>query len=606
MPHRAQPVVPLFSSEQYRFIVDSLPDPVAVYRDGRIVYANPAAAAIAGAQTPGQILGKLVIDFVPSAYRSAFERFIEVPLNGLPTQPAIMHFVRQDGKPLIVRLQAFPMDYNGHPSVLLIGKDLTAEKVFERSLHRSERTLRRMVQLSPEAIVLHANDIVYYVNDSAVRMFKARSAADLIGRNIYDHILPEQLAEGQARIARARTSKEGLSFTVYKMIRIDGELFDAEVSSVGIHDIENANCVQTTLRDVTERVAQEERLRTYSESLERLIKFMPEPIVITDMGQIVYCNKSTVKLVRMERTEDIVGHSIFRFIHPGDHEASAQVVRDIMQTEEPSPFQERRLVCGDGSVISVEISSIQIHDYKGKSVTLSVLRDLTERKQSEEMLLRSEKLSFLGQLAAGVAHEIRNPLTSLRGFTQLLRRDLVAHKQHYLDTMLSEIDRINLIVNDFMSLSKPQMMSIAPFGFADMLRSVLFVLESETILHNVLFAWDACEELPPVLCDEHRIKQVFLNVLKNAIDAMPQGGTIHLAVMRSEDRAIARIRDEGPGIPKEFLPKIGEPFFTTKSTGTGLGLMICHRILESHGGTLKIDSTPGEGTTVSISLPCVE
>jgi len=599
MPNIPFTTTPLFSLEQYRLLLEQLQDPVAVYTDLRIVYVNPAAAALVAARSPEQVLGKSLFDFLPPGCSS-------IPHRSHPNavEPVLEHWLRLDGQRITVRTKAFQIEYGGAPSVLMICKDMTAEKGFEQSLRRNEELLRRVVQYSPEAIVLHENDVVYYANDATARMFRATSASELIGRNIYDHLREDYRAIGAKRVSEAKERGTTLDYTVHKMIRLDGDIFDAEVSSVRIDDADgNGNCVQTVLRDVTERIAREQELLEHSKRFERLLKFLPEPIVITDMGTIVYCNKSTARLVRTDDKANIIGRSIFDFIHPDYHQASARVVQEVMKTLEPTPYEERKLVCFDGDVITVEISSIRIDHYNGKSVTLSVLRDLTERKQAEELLIRSEKLSVIGRLAAGVAHEIRNPLTSLRGFTQLLRRELDLDRYYYIDTMLSELDRINYIVNDFMSLSKPQLVAYRNLDIAETLRSVLLFLESEAVLHNITIHWAANGELPPVRCDEHRMKQVFLNVLKNAIDAMPNGGGIYLSAEASDGDLLVRIRDEGAGMPKELIDRLGDPFFTTKSDGTGLGLMICHRIMEAHHGSLRFASEPGVGTTVDIRLP---
>ncbi|WP_309120900.1 PAS domain S-box protein [Paenibacillus sp.] len=606
MPNPPFTTTPLFSLEQHRFLLEQLPDPVTVYTGLCIVYANPAAAAVVGARSSGQLIGRSILDFVPPEYRTP-----EAP--GIPSQlepsgePVIGHWLRLDGYRVTVQTKSFPILYDGEPSVLMICKDMTAEIGYEQSLRRNEQLLLNVVQYSPEAIVLHADEIVYYANDATVRMFRAFSASELIGRNIYDFIHKDFHEAGKRRLSEAQDRIGArLDFTVHKFIRLDGETFDAEVSSVVIENTDDrfgGRYVQTVLRDVTERIAREKELLDHSQRFERLLKFLPEPIVITDRGAIIYCNKSTAKLVRASSKDEIIGKSIFDFIHSDHHQNSAQVVRDVMQTYDATPFQERQIICCDGSVISVEISSIRIDHYNGKSVTLSVMRDLTERKEAEELLIRSEKLSVIGQLAAGVAHEIRNPLTSLRGFTQLLRRELDPARFYYIETMLSELDRMTYIVNDFMSLSKPQLVAYRNHDLADTLRAVLLVIESEALLHNITVHWDHRGGLPPVRCDEHRMKQVFLNVLKNAIDAMPDGGAIHLKMEAVDDELLVRIRDEGPGMPKELIDRIGDPFFTTKSDGTGLGLMICHRIVEAHRGSIRFTSAPGAGTTVDIFLP---
>jgi len=589
-----------------RQLMEWLPEPVIVFREYTVVYANPAAMQLVGAASRGEMIGRTILDFVesdPEQLECTASQMDSLLRLSAPSELMVKEWVRPDRQRVRIQMRAIPVEYDGAPALMMLCKDITHQLFMEHTVQRSELMMLRMVELSPNAVVLHKDGIVHYVNEAAAKIFRAGYAAELIGRNIYDFIHPDYHLISSKRLKLALEKRTKLEFAVHKMIRADGDVFDAEVSSVGFTDARGNEYIQTVLRDVTERIAYEEELKDSSLRYQRLIKFLPEPIVITDMGEIIYCNKSMARLVKAANDGELVGRNVLEFTHPDYHESSLEAARSVMLSDEPTPFQERKLICRDGAVITVEMSSIKLYNYKGKAVTLSVIRDLTERKQAEELLLRSEKLSLVGQLAAGVAHEIRNPLTSLRGFTQLLQRNLDTNKYYYIDTMLSELDRINFIVNDFMSLSKPQLIDFRLRDLRAMLESVVMTLESETALRNVTIEWERVEPLPLISCDEHRMKQVFLNLLKNAIDAMPNGGRISLRLARNGAFASVRIRDEGCGMPKEMIEKVGEPFFTTKADGTGLGLMICNHIMEEHGGALRFESEVGVGTTAEITLP---
>jgi signal transduction histidine kinase len=293
---------------------------------------------------------------------------------------------------------------------------------------------------------------------------------------------------------------------------------------------------------------------------------------------------------------------MFAFIHPDHHEDSIKRIRQVIATDAALPFHEKVLICTNGDHITVAISSIRI-EYMGKRATLSVLRDITERKNTEERFVRSEKLSAIGQLAAGVAHEIRNPLTALKGFTQLLQRDL-GDKYHYLSIMQSELERINEIVNEFMSLSKPHLAQFSSGNIRTILIGVISILETQANLKNVIITLDDSDLHAIIHCDENQLKQVFINIITNAMDSMPNGGQIYIFILLiNAEQLLIRIQDQGHGIPEDIINKIGEPFFTTKDSGTGLGLMICHRIIEAHHGKILITSKVNIGTTVDILLP---
>jgi signal transduction histidine kinase len=280
-----------------------------------------------------------------------------------------------------------------------------------------------------------------------------------------------------------------------------------------------------------------------------------------------------------------------------------QTVENITLSDEPTPFEERVIIRRDGQHIDVELSSIRINNYMGKDVMLTVIRDLTDRKRSEELLIRSEKLSAIGQLAAGVAHEIRNPLTALKGFTQLLSAKY-PETPHYFNIMANEIDRITLIVNEFMTLAKPHFTQFNCEPLEPILQSVISILETQAILLNVELKVSYDQTSPLVYGNVDQLKQVFLNIIKNAFEAMPKGGEVTLSVTTMEDGYVhIQIKDEGSGIPEELIKRIGEPFLTTKEKGTGLGIMISTRIIEAHKGTLQLSSVPNEGTMVEITLP---
>lgn len=230
---------------------------------------------------------------------------------------------------------------------------------------------------------------------------------------------------------------------------------------------------------------------------------------------------------------------------------------------------------------------------------------MTSRKRMEELLRRSEKLTTVGQLAAGVAHEIRNPLTTLKGFLQLQQRTRALNDNH-MDMMLAELERINLIVSEFLVLAKPQAIQFQPKDVRRIVTDVVTLLDSQAKLNNVYFATQFDEFVPLVNCEENQLKQVFINVMKNAMEAMPEGGMVEIAVQsRYKGQVVVVIRDHGIGIPAEHLSQLGDPFFTSKECGTGLGLMVSQRIIHNHRGLIDIASEQNCGTEVTISLPAI-
>lgn len=217
-------------------------------------------------------------------------------------------------------------------------------------------------------------------------------------------------------------------------------------------------------------------------------------------------------------------------------------------------------------------------------------------------LSNTEKLSMVGQMAAGVAHEIRNPITVISGYLQLMKRE--ENHKPVVELMLGEVNRIELLINEFLFLAKPAEPRLEYRSIEAVTRDVLRFFENQAAESGIKVAFYCREELPFVYCDENQMKQVLVNVFKNAVEAMKEkGGELGIALDKKGDGLSVSISDTGVGIADEDMAKIGEPFFTTKENGNGLGIMICRRIVESHAGTFSIFSRQGEGTTVEILLP---
>ncbi len=217
---------------------------------------------------------------------------------------------------------------------------------------------------------------------------------------------------------------------------------------------------------------------------------------------------------------------------------------------------------------------------------------------------QADKLSVVGQLAAGVAHEIRNPVTALKGFVKLLEAHNERHRE-YFKIMDSELDRISAITNEMLLLANPRRMEFQLLDVTQTLSSIICLLETHARMNNTELVACFPPYPVPVFCAENKLKQVFINILKkNALEAMPDGGKVFIHLTRTDSHSISLcFTDEGVGIPKSKLAKLGEPFFTTKENGTGLGFMISKKIIEDHNGSIEVRSEINQGTTVVIRLP---
>ncbi|MBW7455663.1 PAS domain S-box protein [Paenibacillus sepulcri] len=465
--------------------------------------------------------------------------------------------------------------------------------------------LHQLVDQSRIGVFLFHEDQISYVNPCLAEMF-GYSREEIIGMQPKELVFEEDRAFFKDKISRRLRGEGRGARNWLRGLRKDGSLFYYEAKGLLV-EYDGRPALVGTLTDVTSTIKADEILREHELRYQRLIKYLPEPIVVHDGETILYTNNAGLLLFGATRVEELFTVTYMDLIYADYRQMTSERMSLLLASDEPLDFMKSKIVSLDGRIIDVEVSGIRIHNFQGRPfVVQSVFRDLTERKREEEAIIRSEKLSVAGQMAAGIAHEIRNPLTSLKGFTQFLKTKVSDHHE-YFNIMLAELDRINTIVQEFMALAKPQVKQFSQHNLASILENVITLLETQAIMNNVEMKKDFAAKMPTVYCDENQLKQVFINLMKNAIEAMPSGGDLSITLKEGDaGMLIVRIQDQGVGIPKDKLERLGSPFYSTKSSGTGLGLMICLRIIEAHRGTLKFESEESSGTTVTVELPAFE
>lgn len=274
------------------------------------------------------------------------------------------------------------------------------------------------------------------------------------------------------------------------------------------------------------------------------------------------------------------------------------------RTAEWGEGDRRRFLLLDGDILQENGSGAIMGAYV-------LFQDVSGVKLLEEQVRRSDQLKTIGQVAAGTAHEIRNPLTAIRGFMQLLGKSLsdrqMVKEGEFIQVMMSELDRINVLVNEFLLLSKPRAFKLVSTRPAVVLKEIMPVIRGEAHLHGVIVQYEPCPAAFAIQVDKEQLKQVFLNLAKNAIEAMSGGGTLYIREWidpDAPDEISIAVRDTGPGIPRDAMARIFDPFYTTKQQGTGLGLSICQKIVHDLGGRLDADSGP-DGCCFTVRLPSI-
>ncbi|MEC5422592.1 ATP-binding protein [Virgibacillus sp. C22-A2] len=311
-------------------------------------------------------------------------------------------------------------------------------------------------------------------------------------------------------------------------------------------------------------------------------------------GRILFISQSIEQLLGY-KTIDLRGTHWYDKISPED----VSYIKNKFENQlNKTQLFKVNILDSRGKYIWSECTVAKVKDENCKTYFISTLKDITDKKQAEEMMIRSEKMSVAGQLAAGIAHEIRNPLTSLKGFLQLLQAG-VNRKEEYYNIMIEEIEKMESITSELLFISKPLTDNKKVESVKKMIDDVVILLEPQAKLKTIKIECFVSEK-EFIYCDRSQIKQVLINLVKNAIEAMDEPGTVKIAADSNKAHSEINIVDEGPGIPEEIIHKLGEPFFTTKQTGTGLGLMITKQILERHGAELKINKNDTVGSTFQI------
>ena len=288
----------------------------------------------------------------------------------------------------------------------------------------------------------------------------------------------------------------------------------------------------------------------------------------------------------------------FDTVHPEDLERLAKSMETLQESEE----YDIRVINQDKSVRWIRQRIVPITNNSKKIYRIAgVAENITEQKINEALVRRSDKLAAVGQLAASIAHEIRNPLTSIKGFIQLINNIQFP----YHEVLLSEIVQIEDFIKEILMLANPHHeIKQVQSDLYDLLFNVVKEIEGQGSLSTTKFKFKQCEEILSIICDENQMKQVFLNIIDNAVEAMPNGGTITIETGKENEQfAYAIIEDQGIGMTEERLAQLGEPFYSNKEKGSGLGLMISCKIIQNHDGDVEFKSQLDKGTKVKVLMP---
>jgi PAS domain S-box-containing protein len=447
----------------------------------------------------------------------------------------------------------------------------------------------RCIEVNPaylKATGLHCRDLK---NKRDEEVFSRQEAA-----NVIEHY------------QNAISKKQSMTYEEIINLNNDEKIFETTIIPIFIEDRQDCRYILGVSREITERKKYEKVLLEAKSELKAIIQQQQALIFRVDKinGEFIHtlCDGQLISQLGMtpadlegkpvqnifpKETADMINHH-FQL-------AWESQKKDVFDFFDPTNNHE---------IFWLTIVSPIIENGQTKSLLVYAV-DILERKKAEESMMKTEKLALIGELAAGIGHELRNPLTSIRGFIQLMRENKENIKDEFLDVIDAELESLNHIAGELMILAKPHVQNFVRLNIVQLLDEVLFLMEPEAFRQGVKIAKNHESSFVPIYGEKYQLKQVFINLIKNAMDALNgwPNGTIMVQCQQCGDQTIVSVSDNGCGIPEETLKKIGEPFYTTKEKGNGLGLLVSYRIIKNHAGTIECQSEDGKGTSFIIHFP---
>jgi PAS domain S-box-containing protein len=360
--------------------------------------------------------------------------------------------------------------------------------------------------------------------------------------------------------------------------------------------------------DMTEREQLARELKDSEEKFRRLVETSLDGIALHSDMKLLYVNQACLEMFNYQEPGEMLGRSMLSFVDSQYRPAATRWLGQLQRGVTRPRIFEMKGVKKDGRKFDLEGISIPT-TYEGQPAIQTHIRDITHKKHLEEQLSRTEKLAALGQLAAGVAHEINNPLGGILVYSYLLLEDLEPSRPEraQVEKIVREATRCKEIVQGLLEFSRHLPSKMVPLNVNDVLTEVFFLVEDHLVFQNIQLIQDLRPDLPPILGDKSKLEQVFINLLMNSGESMKGEGklTVTTAVAPGGERVHIRFQDTGPGIPSHYLSRLFDPFFTTKEIGqgVGLGLSISYGIIQKHLGRIHVERTSPQGTVFVIELP---
>ena len=581
------------SEERYRTIFNNSLDGIILnLPNGKILSANPSACRMFG-RTEEELYAVRrdeIVDLDDPRFMRAFkEREKTGSFN------SEMTLLRKDGTkfPGEVTSNLF-MDKSGNILSSMLVRDITERKNSEEALRLSEEKFSKAFYNSQAmmSITRFSDNKFINVNKNFSEIL-GYNRTELLDKCLFELNIWADLKERQDMLKQLFETGCVKNFEM-KFSKKSGEIIFA-IASADFLDLNGDKCLLASFIDITERKKTEEALRLSRELFFKAFNANPllMAIVAMNSGKFVEVNETFTKKNGYTK-EELIEHRMTDINYWVDLSERCKFNEEIAKKGFMDNFEARfRNKSGE---ISTYLLSGVIISWKGEDCILAISNDVTELRRYQNEIARLDRLYLIGEMAAGISHEIRNPMTTVRGFLQLfMKRDRYAQDKADLNIMIDELDRANSIITEFLSLAKDKAIDLGMQSLNKKILALLPLLQADAMKDDKTIKLEL-GNIPCILFDKDEIHQLILNLGRNGLEAMLPGGYITIKTFKESDRVVLAVQDQGKGIAPEVLERIGTPFFTTKDNSTGLGLAICYSIAQRHNARIDVE-TGSTGTT---------
>ena len=616
------------SEDRYHQLFDASTDAILVRTGETIIHANSAAIKLFRANHIGDLVGRRYLDFVhPDDRAESVERVRRSMRGDWIVPPREHRLITSDGQVIYVESAGVPIKYQGEIQHFGMFRDITDRKRAEEALRESEEQHRQIVESSTDAILVRSGDTIIYANPAAVKLFRASHTGDLVGKSYLGLVHPDDRQESIERIKKGINNRWIAPPREHRIMALDGQVLHVESTGVPIQ-YKGETQLFGVFRDITERKQVDEKLRETERKYRELAESLPQVIFEVDSkGNLVYLNQTGYALFGYTPEDLAKGFNVLEAFIPEDRE---RIASDIMLNVQGRKLgrQEYTALKKDGSKFPVGVHANRVmRDHTATGVR-GILIDFTpvkiaeeEKKKLEIQLQQAQKMEAIGALAGGIAHDFNNILSAIIGYTELaMLNEGAEHCTTELNEALKAANRAKDLVKQILAFSRQTDEERMPVRASLVAKEAVKFIRA-TIPATIEIKTRIDDKSGAVLANSVELHQIIMNLCTNAQHAIgEQAGLLEVAVQNTEidlsqkndliDLEIGSyvrisVKDTGNGMTRDVMKKIFDPYFTTKKkgVGTGLGLAVVHGIVKKYGGTIKVESELGKGTTFHIYLP---